>query len=292
MEENLSRNPNTFPELPPSASDDENPLPLALLGGVQKVKNVFTSALQFAGGFGVLSGQIAKELLRPPFYPRLLVQQLYDIGVRSLILVTITALATGSVLALQFGYGLARFGGKLYVPKIVALSIVREMGPVFTSLLVAGRIGSGIASQVASMKVTQQIDAIRALGTSPIKRIVIPRVLAAVISFPILTLIADFVGLWGAMFVCQKELGINSEYFYSKTLDTLQMTDFTTGLAKTCVFAYFTSVVACWKGLTTEGGTEGVGNSTTWVIVAACIFVMIGDFFLTKFFILTVMPNY
>lgn len=259
---------------------------------LENAKQNAKATIEFAGGFGVLSGQIIRELFSRPFYLKLLIDQIYHIGVRSLLLVTVTALATGSVLALQFGYGLARFGGKLYVPKIVALSIVREMGPVFTSLLVAGRIGSGIASQVASMKVTQQIDAIRALGTSPIKKIVIPRVLAAVITFPILTLLADFVGLWGAMIVCQKELGINSEYFVAKTLETLQMYDFTTGLAKTVVFAYFTSVAACWKGLTTEGGTEGVGNSTTWVIVAACIFVMIGDFFLTKFFILTVMPNY
>lgn len=148
-------------------------------------------SLVFAGGFTKLSFEILRELVRPPFYFRLTLQQLYKIGVESIMLVSVTALATGSVMALQFGYGLARFGGKLYVPKILALSVLREMGPVFTSLLVAGRIGSGIASEVASMKVTQQIDAIRALGTSPIKRIVIPRLLAALIALPLLTLIAE-----------------------------------------------------------------------------------------------------
>lgn len=210
------------------------------------------------------------------------------IGIQSTLLVSVTALATGSVMALQFGYGLSKFGGTLYVPKIVALAILREMGPVFTSLLVAGRIGSGIASEVGSMKVTQQIDAIRALGTSPIKRIVIPRLLASLIALPILTLLADYIGLFGSMVVCAKELSINSEYFIAKSIESLEIRDILTGMAKTVVFAYFISVTACWKGLQTEGGTQGVGNSTTWVVVSSSIFIMISDYFLTKFFILTV----
>jgi phospholipid/cholesterol/gamma-HCH transport system permease protein len=250
------------------------------------------SILRFAGGLGLLCAQMGKELLVPPYYWRLTLEQMYHIGVRSFFLVAVTALATGSVLALQFGYGIARFGGKLYVPKIVALSVLREMGPVFTSLLVAGRIGSGIAAEVASMKVTQQIDAIRALGTSPIKRIVIPRVLSALIALPILTLMADFIGLYGAMLVCEGELGINREFFIAKTVETLRVYDFTTGMAKTVVFAFFIASTACWKGLNTEGGTQGVGNSTTWVVVTSSIFIMISDFFLTKFFILTVLPQY
>ena len=194
-------------------------------------------------------------------------------------------------MALQFGYGLARFGGKLYIPKIVALSILREMGPVFTSLLVAGRISSGIASEVASMKVTQQIDAIRALGTSPIKRIVIPRLVACLIALPLLTLFADYIGLFGAMAVSAKELGINPEYFISKAVETLRVYDLLTGMAKTVVFAFFIAITACWKGLNTEGGTEGVGATTTWTVVTTSIFIMISDFFLTKFFILTVYPK-
>ena len=247
--------------------------------------------IHFAGGFGVLCYQIAKESLYPPYYFRLTLQQVFSIGVQSFLLVAVTALATGSVMALQFGYGLSKFGGKLYVPKIVALAILREMGPVFTSLLVAGRIGSGIASEVGSMKVTQQIDAIRALGTSPIKRIVIPRLLASLIALPILTLFADYIGLFGAMIVCIKELGINGEYFAAKAIETLRMYDLITGMAKTTVFAFFISVTACWKGLNTQGGTQGVGNSTTWVVVTSSIFIMISDFFLTKFFILTVYPK-
>lgn len=249
------------------------------------------SAVQIAGGITSLAGQTIRALFKRPFYFSLLIQQVYRIGVESLGLVIVTAAATGSVMALQFGYGMARFGGKLYVPKVIALSFAREMGPVFTSLLVAGRIGSGIASEVASMRVTQQIDAMRALGTSPIKKIVIPRVLAALIALPILTLIADYIGLLGAMLVSQADLGINPEYYWAKTVESLRLYDLTTGMAKTAIFAIFISLAACWKGLNTEGGTEGVGSTTTWVVVVSSVFIMISDFFLTKLFILTVYPR-
>jgi phospholipid/cholesterol/gamma-HCH transport system permease protein len=258
----------------------------------QRLGTSMLSSLRFAGGFSILGGQVFTEAVRRPFYIRLILDQVYSIGIQSFFLVLVTALATGSVMALQFGYGVTKFGGKLYVPKVVALTILREMGPVFTSLLVAGRIGSGIASEVASMKVTQQIDAIRALGTSPIKRIVIPRVLASMIALPILTLFADYIGLFGAMLVCMKELSINSEYFITKVVETARIYDFWTGMGKTIVFAFFISVAACWKGLNTEGGTRGVGSTTTWVVVASSIFIMISDFFLTKLFILTVYPKY
>ncbi len=240
----------------------------------------------------MLTWQAMKDMVTPPYYPRLIIQQCFTLGVQSFLLVAVTALATGSVLALQFGHGLARFGGKLYIPKIVSLSILREMGPVFTSLLVAGRIGSGIASEVASMNVTQQIDAIRALGTSPVKKIVIPRMLAAMMTLPILTLFADYIGMFGAMMISSSELGINPEFFIAKTIDTCRAYDIYTGLLKTVVFAFFISMTACWKGLNTEGGTQGVGNTTTWVVVTSSIFIMISDLFLTKFFILTVFPKF
>lgn len=247
--------------------------------------------IRFAGAFALLCKQIFAELATPPFYFRLTIEQIYFIGVQSFLLVAVTALATGSVMALQFGFGLQKFGGTLYVPKIVSLSIAREMGPVFTSLLVAGRIGSGIAAEVASMKVTQQIDAIRALGTSPIKRIVIPRVLASLIALPILTLFADYIGLFGAMSVCSSEFAIHKDFFLSKITETLRMYDLLTGMAKTIVFAFFISVTACWKGLHTEGGTQGVGGSTTWVVVTSSIFIMISDFFLSKLFIAVIFPH-
>lgn len=249
-------------------------------------------AVRFSGGFGRLTTQTFKELFLPPFPLRQTVDQVFAIGVKSLLLVLITGLATGSVMALQFGYGLARFGGTLYVPKLTALAILREMGPVFTSLLVAGRIGSGMASEIASMKVTQQIDAIRALGTSPIQRIVIPRLLACIIALPLLTLMADYVALVGSMLVAKLELNIGFEFFIAKAKETLTLTDLFTGMAKTMVFAFFIAITACWKGLTTEGGTQGVGETTTWVVVTSSIFIMVADYFLTKLFIITVYPQY
>jgi phospholipid/cholesterol/gamma-HCH transport system permease protein len=248
--------------------------------------------LRFAGGFARLISQMFAEGFIRPYYFRLILDQVYYIGIQSFSLVAVTGLATGSVMALQFGFGLQRFGGTLYVPKIVALSILREMGPVFTSLLVAGRIGSGIASEVASMKVTQQIDAVRALGTSPIKRIVIPRVLASLIALPVLTLFADYIGLFGALVICSKELAISPGFFMSKSIDALRLVDLFTGLFKAVVFALVISVTACWKGLNTEGGTQGVGDTTTWVVVTSSISIMILDFFLTKVFIVAVYPHY
>lgn len=259
---------------------------------MERMGHRIVGQIRFAGGFGLLCKQIFVELFFPPFYFRLVLEQLYFIGIQSFLLVAVTALATGSVMALQFGFGLQKFGGTLYVPKLVAITIAREMGPVFTSLLVAGRIGSGIASEVSSMKVTQQIDAIRALGTSPIKRIVIPRVMASIIALPILTLFADYIGLFGAAAVCSSEFSISTSFFISKVTETLRMYDLLTGMAKTLVFAFFISVTACWKGLNTEAGTQGVGSSTTWVVVTTSIFIMISDFFLSKLFIAVVYPKF
>ena len=258
----------------------------------RRIGNKVLNAASFAGGFADLTAQTVKELFSSPFPFKLVVEQVSAIGVDSFVLVLITGLATGSVMALQFGYGLARFGGTLYVPKLASLAILREMGPVFTSLLVAGRIGSGMASEIASMKVTQQIDAIRALGTSPIRQIVIPRVIACLLTLPLLTLMADYVGMLGAMLIAKTELGINFQFFFAKVLETLTLADLFTGMAKTVVFAFFISITACWKGLNTEGGTQGVGTTTTWVVVTSSIFIMVADFFLTKFFLMTVFPRF
>ncbi len=236
------------------------------------------------GGVSKLGTRVTRELFTPPYYPGLLAEQLVVIGIGSLLLVIITGITSGAVMTLQFGYGLEKFGGKLYIPKVVGLSIVREMGPVFTSLMIAGRMGSGMAAEIGSMKVTQQIDAIRALGTSPIKRIVIPRLLAMLIALPLLTLLADLVGIVAAAIVGM-EIGLSPFFFFSKTFETLIFNDYWTGTAKTVFFGVFIALIGCYRGLNTEGGTRGVGDSTTWVVVMSSISVMIGDFFLTKLFI-------
>lgn len=240
--------------------------------------------LQLFGGTAVLFYQVFTEVWIRPLYPRLIAEQLYHIGVRSLPLVIITALSTGMVMALQFGLGLEKFGGKLYVPKIVSLSIVREMGPVFTSLMLAARVGAGIASEVGSMTVTQQIDAIRALGTSPIKKIVVPRVVATIIAVPLLCAIANAIGIYGGLWVGTRELGLDSEFYMQKVYDTITLADYMSGFGKTFFFALFISLIACYYGLTVKGGTQGVGTATTRSVVTSSIFILVGDYFLTKAF--------
>jgi phospholipid/cholesterol/gamma-HCH transport system permease protein len=222
--------------------------------------------------------------LRRPFYFRLFVEQCLHLGVKSFSLTFITAVATGMVMSLQFGLGLARFGGKLYVPKIVGLSIMRELGPVLTCLMLAARCASGIAAEVGSMSVTQQIDAIRALGTDPIKKIVIPRVLAMLLVTPLLTTMADLVGVVGGILLSYSELGIHPDFYFNSALVSLRTTDFLVGFGKSIVFGLIIGISGCYYGLNTQGGTQGVGQSTTRAVVTACIWITIFDFILTKLF--------
>lgn len=246
--------------------------------------NAILKLLHFMGGTTLLFRNFLSELRTRPFYFYLVLEQVYQIGVRSLSIVCVTAISTGAVMALQFGFGLEKFGGKLYVPKVVSLSLVRELAPVFTALMLSGRVAAGITAEIGSMKVKQQIDAIRALGTSPIKKIVIPRVLACFIACPILSVIANFVGIGGALWISATELGLDPMFFYEKVVTTCVPADFIVGIAKTYFFAAFISVVGCYYGLTVTGGTQGVGQATTRSVVTSSILILISDFFLTKLF--------
>jgi phospholipid/cholesterol/gamma-HCH transport system permease protein len=238
--------------------------------------------LRSLGEIGLLAKKVAHEISHRPFYFKLTVEQIYHIGVKSMGIVFVTAFSTGMVMALQFGLGLEKFGGKLYVPKIVSLSIMREIAPVFCSLMLAARVGAGIASELGSMTVTQQIDAIRALGTSPIKRVVIPRILACLIAVPLLCAIGNILGVLGAMVVSVSELGLDPMFFYQKVLSTLVVSDFLAGVFKSFIFAFFISFSACYFGLNVKGGTQGVGAATRGAVVTASILILVGDFFLTK----------
>lgn len=244
----------------------------------------FIRGTRTLGEMSLLAATVCKELLRRPLYPKLVAEQIYFVGIRSFGLVLITAISTGMIMALQFGLGLEKFGGKLYVPKIVSLSIVREMGPVFCSLMLAARVGAGIAAEIGSMVVTQQIDAIRALGTSPIKRIVIPRILGCLIAVPLLSAIGILVGIVGSLVIGVSELGLDPLFYHQKVLETITVTDYLTGLAKTVFFSLFISLSACYFGLTVKGGTQGVGSATTRAVVTGSVLILIGDFFLTKLF--------
>ncbi len=240
--------------------------------------------LNFVGGNAILSRDITRQLFTRPFYFDLLSSQLLTIGVRSLPLIFVVAISVGMVMALQFGIGLEKFGGKLYIPKLVSVSITRELGPIFASLMFAARVGAGITAEVASMVVSQQVDALRALGTSPVKKIIIPRVLACLIALPILTVIGNAIGLMGGLFVGVLDLNLNSGFYLQKIEASVTLADFFSGVGKTVFFSLFISIPACYYGLHVQRGTRGVGIATTEAVVTASILIFIGDYFLTKFF--------
>jgi phospholipid/cholesterol/gamma-HCH transport system permease protein len=240
--------------------------------------------IRFIGGLGLLCRDVYKELFKGKVYWGLLVEQIYQIGMRSLPLIMITAISTGMVMSLQFGMGLEKFGGKLYIPKLLAVIILREMGPVFTSLMLAARVGAGIASEIGSMVVTQQVDAIRALGTSPIKKIVIPRVLACLITLPILVALGNIVGNLGGLIVGSVELNLDPNFYLLKVMTTSNVQDYLSGFGKTFFFALFISIPSCYFGLKVTNGTKEVGIATTNAVVVSSIMILIGDFFLSKLF--------
>ncbi len=239
---------------------------------------------RFVGGVGLLTRDICRETFKGRFYWKLLLEQMYQIGVRSLPLVAIACLSIGMVMSLQFGLGLEKFGGKLYVPKLLAVTILREMGPVFTSLMLAARVGAGIASEIGSMTVTQQIDAIRALGTSPIKKIVIPRVLACLIVVPILVSMANLIGNLGGLIIGVTELRLDPNFYILKVITTSSISDYLSGFGKSFFFAFFISIPSCYFGLTVQNGTKEVGIATTKAVVVSSILILVGDFFLSKLF--------
>jgi len=240
--------------------------------------------LNFVGGNAILTQQITREILKRPIYFELWLTQIQSVGVKSLPLIIVVAISVGMVMALQFGIGLEKFGGKLYIPKLVSVSIIRELGPVFASLMFAARVGAGITSEVASMVVTQQIDAIRALGTSPIKKIVIPRVVACLIALPILSVFANTIGVLGGLLVGSFDLGLDPGFYFQKIRESVNLADYFSGIGKTFFFAFFVAVPSCYYGLNVKNGTRGVGIATTKAVVAASILILIGDYFLTKFF--------
>lgn len=237
-----------------------------------------------AGGMWALFISFWKTVFAARIEKKSVTEQIYQVGVRSFVLVLVTALCSGMVMALQFGLGLQKFGGQLYVPKIVSLSFIRELAPVFTSLVIAGRVGAGYASEIGSMVVTQQVDAIRALGTSPMVKIVAPRVLALVISLPLLTTFAIIIGIWGSLLVGSLELNLDGGFYYQKAIEVLILPDFAMALAKSVVFAFVISICSCHFGLKVSGGTQGVGIATTRAVVVSTVLLFIFNFLITKIF--------
>ncbi len=238
--------------------------------------------LNAVGRFFSLLGQTLHGAFRPPFTPAATARQVVRVGVDSVPVVLLTALFTGGVLALQTFKGFSRFHAEAYIGSVVALSMLRELAPVLTALMVTGRAGSAMAAELGSMRVTEQIDALVTLATDPVQYLFVPRVIAGILVVPMLTVLADAVGMAGGYLVAVTYLGANPVTYVENSFQFLNLDDLTSGLIKSAVFGGLLSLIGCQTGFDTTGGAEGVGRSTTRAVVAGSLAVLIADFFLTK----------
>jgi phospholipid/cholesterol/gamma-HCH transport system permease protein len=255
-------------------------------GFFERVRDRAERTFLYVGGLTDLAIQTLQQIRHGAMERPLLIQQLEQIGVRSLSIVIITSAFIGMVLALQTAYALEDFGGKLFVGMIVSLSLVRELAPVLMSLMVGGRVGAGITAELGTMKVTEQIDALRALATNPVRKLVVPRVVATTLMFPLLTVIAICLGIIGGLIIAVANLNLSANYYLRSVIETVKYNDLASGIGKTFFFGFAISLVACFNGLRTSGGADGVGRATTTTVVTGAITVLIMDFFLTKLFLM------
>jgi phospholipid/cholesterol/gamma-HCH transport system permease protein len=244
-----------------------------------------TKALWEIQSYTFLSARAIGNLFSRPIYGRDIAQQMDRIGVQSLTIIILTGFFTGAVLGIQSESALRRYGAVSLTGQLLAMTLVRELGPVLSALMVAGRIGSGIASELGSMVVSEQISAMRALGTDPTRKLVTPRVISTVLMLPFLTIICNAVGMLGGWLIARYKLLISSSQFWSDALAALQFSDVFGTLLKPVVFGFIIAMTGCYVGLKTSGGTEGVGRSTTQAVVASSILVIAADFFLNNFII-------
>jgi phospholipid/cholesterol/gamma-HCH transport system permease protein len=254
---------------------------------LQRQLPALADGLESVGALAALAASGARRSLRRPFEGAALVQQIEAMGVRSLSVALLTAVFSCLVATLQSTIQMSRFGAQDYVGTVVSLSQVRELGPVLTALMVGGRIGAGITAELGSMAVTEQIDAIRSMGADPTRKLVIPRVLAGMISLPLLTCAANVVGIAAAMLIAKLEAGVSMARFYAATITAVTPLDLLGGLGKTVFFGFTISLIACHHGLRASGGTAGVGRATTRTVVVTSVVTLIADFAFTKLFALT-----
>src|SRR2546422_644580 len=237
------------------------------------------------GGLSILAARVVRNLALPPAHLQHVVHEIEGMGGRSPGVAPVAAGFTGMVFALQSAINRARFGAEAYVGRVSALAILRELGPVLTAILVGGKVASGITAELGSMKVTEQIDALRTLGVNYIKRLVVPRVLAALVVFPLLTVLADVLGVVGGMVIMYLERGADVYAYWNITTYWVVPKDFVTGVGKSVFFGALVTLIGCYNGLSTEGGTEGLGRATTATVVHVTMAVIVSDFFLTKLFL-------
>ncbi len=245
----------------------------------QRVKQIVLSVQEYTN----LALESVVDVARTPFYLDDALYQMDIIGIGSLPIVMLTGFFIGAVMVLQTSAQFSRFGETALVGDVVAISIVRELGPSITSLLVAGRNSSGIASELGSMLVTEQVDAMRAMGTDPVKKLVTPRVLATTLMLPLLTAISDFIGLVGGYLISHFQLRLDPVQYWTRAIHALEFGDLVQGLVKPLIFGFILSSVGCYYGLSVRGGTQGVGRATTQAVVTASVLILVSNFFLTRF---------
>ncbi|MCA0870243.1 ABC transporter permease [Seohaeicola saemankumensis] len=255
--------------------------PLALLA---RLGRAVLSALAAVGRIAIFAFGAFAHILRPPYYPRELFNALLNVGWLSLPVVGMTAIFTGGALALQIYSGGARFNAEAVVPQIVAIGMVRELGPVLVGLMIAARVTSSIAAEIATMKVTEQIDALVTLSTHPMKYLVAPRVLAALITVPLLVGIGDIIGIAGGYAVAVQNLGFNAAAYLQNTVDFLELRDVVSSLAKGAVFGVIAALMGCYYGMHSGRGAQGVGRATKSSVEAAAVLILAANFVLTGVF--------
>lgn len=241
-----------------------------------------TAFLTQLGEVATLLKNCVRAAFRKPFEGQEIVRQLESLGVASMGIVVVTSVFIGMVMATQFAFGLRKFGGMEYTGRVVALTFARELAPTLTAVIVGGRIGAGMTAEIGSMAVTEQLEAIRALGADPVKKLVLPRLIAATLVLPIVGTFALILGFAGAMLITDTQFGIPAAFFFQSALDQVVLMDYLMGLFKTPFFGVIIALLGCHFGMRTRGGTAGVGTSTTRTVVAISITILIADFFLTK----------
>ncbi|MDO8838268.1 MAG: ABC transporter permease [Parvibaculum sp.] len=246
------------------------------------IGRVVLALLAEIGRLALFVWQAVSHIIRPPFFWRLTAQQMMRIGYFSLPVVALTAFFTGGALALQIYYGGNEFNSESIVASIVALGITRELGPVLGGLMVAGRVSAAIAAELGTMRVTEQIDALTTLSTNPYKYLVVPRVVAAVVTLPILVFFADIIGIMGGFVVGTSTLDFNAGVYIKNTVDFLKLSDVTSGLIKAGVFGFIIATMGCFHGFHSKGGAQGVGRATTNAVVSASILILAANYVMTS----------
>ena len=248
------------------------------------IGRVFLNFLAATGRFAFFAISALSHCFTPKIYFKNIFKQMLEIGYYSLPVVGLTAIFTGAVLALQSYSGFSRFSAESSIPMVVVLSITRELGPVLAGLMVAGRVGAAMAAEIGTMRVTEQIDALTTLSTNPIKYLIAPRIWAAVLTLPMLVLIADIIGVYGGYLVSVHKLGFTAGPYLKNTVDFLQNSDVTCGLVKAAVFGFIISIMGCYNGFNSKGGAQGVGAATTNAVVAASVLILLTNYLITELF--------